>query len=220
MNFGKKMRLREEAGILRQFSILKKADVPTLDALRILGDTYRNLADELKAIHDMVRNGKSLYVSMRTEDGTFSSFVPGMVFVGEMAGVLDEALSDCSEIVQATSDLTNIFWSPNEDEILRMTDFAMMAMLLNSGLSFMTCLKIVTEMSKSTNQKTWVAVEKMLAETGTSVMEAMVKFPESFPNAVIAMVKTGQISNSTVHAFNRIVDYLKFDVLQITPPCV
>jgi type II secretory pathway component PulF len=91
---------REELMVVsRELSVMLKAGVPILRALRILTESNRDkkLGEVLESIYQETKRGESLASSLEKEKRYFSNFFISMVKTGEKSGQLPEVLLNISK---------------------------------------------------------------------------------------------------------------------------
>jgi type II secretory pathway component PulF len=95
----KKVKKEELMVATRELSVMLKAGIPILRALRILIDSNkdRKLGEVLDRVYDHTKNGESLAAAMEKEKPHFADTIINMVRTGEKSGELPQVLRNVSK---------------------------------------------------------------------------------------------------------------------------
>lgn len=93
------------AGFTRQLSDLLSSGLTLFDSLLIIEDQARTLKPVVRTIRNNIKKGKAFSESLRSRPDIFSDLYVNLVRSGEAGGILDDTLSNISDLLEKQEDI-------------------------------------------------------------------------------------------------------------------
>ena len=84
--------------------------------------------------------------------------------------------------------------------------------LIDAGVSLVRCLDVLTEQSQSSKLRRIIADLRYEVESGNSLSKAMAKYPTTFSNLFIGLIRAGEVGGVLEESLQRLSSFLEKDV--------
>lgn len=185
--------------------------VPILQALNILRDSFPLYETEIQAMHDGIKEGDSMAMSMQKYAAAFHPMMITLVDVGEETGALPDTLMRGSELIKKEIDLYSRGRRPGSDQALGKTMFYYTnSVMLDAGLPLLRNLRILGKMTSETYPSREIIKDMGASiEGGSTFSEAIAQHPDYFNKMDINMIRAGEAGGVLEIVMGRMADYLE-----------